>query len=105
MKNSKGFSLIELVVVIVILGILVAVGIPKYVDLTTKAKKARDDAQLSALRSSTHLLYAKNALDGNATFPAQGAVESNLTTYAGTWEHYTTVTYSQADGSWTATTE
>ena len=102
MKNSKGFSLIELVVVIVILGILVAVGIPKYVDLTTKAKKAHDDAQLNALRSSTHLLYAQNALDGNATFPAQGAVESNLTTPLAGWQYYTNVTYSADGGVWTA---
>ncbi|MBU1006760.1 MAG: prepilin-type N-terminal cleavage/methylation domain-containing protein, partial [Candidatus Omnitrophica bacterium] len=38
MKRSKGFTLIELVMVIVILGILSAIAIPKFVDLASEAK-------------------------------------------------------------------
>lgn len=42
-----------------------AVAVPKYVDLTTKAKKAADDAILDALRASTIMLMASNALSGS----------------------------------------
>ena len=68
-RNKRGFTLIELVIVIVILGILSAVAIPKYVDMQTEAREAAIKGSLGNIRSALSIQYAKNALGGNAIFP------------------------------------
>ena len=57
---QKGFTLIELVVVIVLLGILAAVAIPQFTDLAGEARSAVGQGSCGALQSSAVLLYASS---------------------------------------------
>lgn len=62
--SQKGFTLIELVVVIVILGILAVTAAPKFIDLTGDAKKSVVEAVEGALNSAADMAHAKALVDG-----------------------------------------
>ena len=75
--KREGFTLIELVVVLVIIGFLAAIAIPKFVDLTGQAKKASEDGTVGGVRAGIMLQYANSnphafpaALNGPAAPPA-----------------------------------
>lgn len=60
LKNKSGFTLIELIMVIVLLGILAAIAVPKYADLQGEAKDAVTNATIGAVKSSAVIWFAKN---------------------------------------------
>lgn len=70
MQNQQGFTLIELVIIIVVLGILAAVAIPKYQDITAEAKASAAKGALGSMRSGISIYYANAAVKtGTATWP------------------------------------
>lgn len=121
MFNRKGFTLIELVMIIVVLGILAAIAIPKYFDLQADAKTSAEKGVVGGVRAGIHTYFANNkawpatldsAANGAAsktnafftTVLSQGGITADWSKAALVYTGPTTATYTYdpATGSFTA---
>ena len=79
LKNQKGFTLIEIIAVLVILGILAAVATPKYFSLIEEAQKNAAQSAIGEVKARANLYYALKTLR-DKTVPLAADIMASITT-------------------------
>ncbi len=83
-RTSKGFTLIELMIVVAIIGILAAVAMPRFADLVRKSNEGATKGKLGSIRSALSIYYA----DNEGMWPASLAGMISIQNDAGTAAKY-----------------
>jgi len=78
MRNNsthKGFTLIELIIVIVILGVLAVTAVPKFIDISSDAKKARHKALSASIKAAANLGFSKCLMRSGCSKSGESTVD------------------------------
>lgn len=73
LRNQKGFTLIEIIAVLVLLGILAAVAVPKYMDIAEEARSKATQGQIAEIKGRLATGLAGSMIANNGAKPATGA--------------------------------
>ena len=105
MKNCsrKAFTLVELVMVIVIIGLLAAVVIPKFTDIRTAAQNSAETGTVSGIQAGVNMVHMANLANGADTYPSTLDSASNAAASSTNPLFTTVLDGGITDGNWTKT--
>ncbi|MBU0545223.1 MAG: prepilin-type N-terminal cleavage/methylation domain-containing protein [Proteobacteria bacterium] len=84
LRNQRGFTLIEILAVLLILGIIAAIAIPKYQDMQDAARVKAASGAIAEMKGRASSVYAKKLVEGAGVQPSIASIIASLSTNVGT---------------------